>query len=219
MRTTTKQTKKQKLINASIRRLNAAYKKASSAGRRVLIAKDALKQIQVRKYKVKHGAFVEYDDLIETIPGKHTDAKVQLQPYLHDPDAPTCNVCGIGSLFLSAVRCRNDFQVTPESSFPPNQSTLDWLTEFNDGQRKLIEMAFEMGRGYYYYSHCKESISPGGDSSKEFKATELQKHAVNWARNFHEKNYERGTKQDKARLVALLKNIIRNGGRFNPRER
>lgn len=208
-KTETKLSKKQKLINASIRRLNNAYEKASPAGRRVLIAKDALKQIRQKRYDVRYGTFVEYSDAMnEQLP---LEAIVQFQPYLHDPKAPSCQVCGIGSLFLSAVRCRNEFQTRRCAS--PNQNTLVLLTEFDERQRMLIEMAFEMGHGWYNYRFACD----GGD--KRFHATRTHKAAAYWASKFHHKNAERGHKQDEARLVALLKNIVRNKGRFNPHQR
>lgn len=214
--TTTKQTKKQKLINASIRRLNTAYKKASPAGRRVLIARDALKQIRAEKYEVRYGAFVEYNELIDRLP--ESGENVQLQPYLHDPEAPSCRVCGIGSLFLSAVRCRNEFQANKDSR-NPQEPVLNWLKEFSAEQRQFIEIAFEMGRGFYNYSYAYDTVRPGGAQENQFNATKRHYAAAKWASKFHIRNNERGCKEDKARLVAILKNIVRNRGQFNPYQR
>lgn len=187
---TRKLSKKQKLINASVRRANARYNKASAAGRRVLIAKDALKQITDKKYNVQTGVFADFWNL-------DPEQGAQLQPLLHDPKAPVCEVCGIGSLFLSAVRMRNDYKLC-ENQCGTDSDALHQLKEFDIEQRRLIEMAFESGKGYY--------------SSMKYTSRD-QLTAARWALRF-------GYLADaEARLIAILKNIIRNRGRFNPRQK
>lgn len=187
-----------KQINAAIRKANAAYKKATPEQRRVMLARDARKEIEKGRYNVDQGTFVRlpfdfYDDV-----------SAQLQPLLHDPQQPACTVCADGALFLSAIRFRNDCTVGHADSLDNRLPTE--LKEFSAAQRRLIEIAFEEGCGFY---GVERGQTGDGD---EFIPTEADKQAAAWSG-------EHGLYDDTERLLAILTNIIRNKGTFKPTEK
>lgn len=186
-------------INASIRKANAAYKKATPAGRRVLIAQDVIAQVKADKYVPVIGEWANFTDLTCKIPEEES---VQLQGLLHNPKAPSCHVCGIGSLFLSAVRCRNDYSVTCDDT--DEDEALTELREFTPEQRKLIEMAYERGVGFH------------SETNDRAAHTDIEKTAVSWSDNWLG-NMERD--DNAKRMTLIMENIVRNNGRFIPAER
>lgn len=202
MKALTEAQRKQKRIRASIIKANAAYKKATPAGRRVLIAQDAIEQIKLQKVEVREGFFC---DIRRVLPD---NGEAQLQELLHDPDAPQCSGCALGTLFLSSVRMRNQFKVDAFSD--PEGEIIPLLKEFSQRQRELIEIAFEMGDGWY--SVERHRTWGGG----ELVVTKQHREAMDWAIGF----LSAGEREcENTRLLILLENIVRNKGTLVPTER
>jgi hypothetical protein len=105
-------------INNKIKKLNAAYRKATPAQRRVMIAKDALKQLNDGSFYAKHGVYVMTSEC-------HIERDEPLQPHLIE-HTPECQCCAKGALFLSSVRLNNKFNGSP-----------DWIG--NDEVLKVVE--------------------------------------------------------------------------------
>jgi len=198
MKALTKKEKQKRIrIRQSIRRANRAYSKAGPAQRRILIAKDALAQIKLKKMDVRTGFFTNIPRFSELVPDGGT---VQLQKLLHDPDAPQCRGCALGTLFLSSVRMRNRFMIAEDTD--GDEEIIPLLKEFSPKQRQLIEMAFEQGNGWY------QITGRTGDGGS-FDVTPDHKAAANWADDFQVYDGE------EIRLIGILQNIIRHG-EFNP---
>lgn len=193
MSTTKPNTKPSAKIRALIRKANRAYNKATPAQRRVLIAQDVLLRLKKGQIRVETGVFVE--------PLTETDNN-NLQEVVHG--GLRCSACVIGSLFLSAVAYRNQYNLL-HGDMVSSSDPLRKLKEFSPEQRRLIELAFERGEGYHQIEY------PGAAQSVEH--TPERALAAKWA-YAHDLEFDSSD-----RLIALMENIIRNKGRFDPSER
>lgn len=182
--TTTKPTK----LELKIKKLNAAYKKASPAQRRVMIAKDALAQIERGKIRPESGTYVYLRN------GHTIGYDTPLQPALLKDSPITCDCCAKGALFISCVRLSNRYNGNPSGI---GSGGINSLVNWPAGNYEDIEAAFELWHGDAGYD-------TGGYST-----------SYSWVRKWEEKYPEGGHEEDRDRLVAILKNIIRNRGLFN----
>lgn len=169
---------------------NRRFKKLTVSQQRIKIIKDVISYLQTRKLRATPGTYVKlvgYDGEISPDDQVHTLT-----------DRAPCEVCGIGSLFVSAVTLKNKFKVSDLSygryvdikDGDLNNHTLrDYLRRwFNENQLQLIETAFEQSWGYAV------GVS-GQDSAVDFgvKYTNAKK-----------------------RLLAILNNMLENNGKFVP---
>lgn len=140
MKTKTKATKKPKLskMELQIKKLNAAYQKATPAQRRVMIAKDALKQIETGQINPMSGTYINlWGD-------GHVEEGKPLQPVLLDEaSAISCDCCAKGAMFISCVRLSNRYHGNPSGIDSDEiNSLVNWPKQNYDE----IEAAFE---GFY----------------------------------------------------------------------
>lgn len=117
-----------KIVQRNIDKFNRKFKKATAAQRRVLIARDALTQLEAEKYKAMEGDYV-YAVPLASEAGLSSEA--QLNTLLHNPSLKSsCKVCALGALLLSAVRHRNDCEIYADGY----TSETDFVREFSDKQ-------------------------------------------------------------------------------------
>jgi hypothetical protein len=192
MATETKQ--RAKRAAKKVRQSNRRFERATAAEKRVMIAKDAIKQIEARKFIPRSGTYFRCH--------RHLQSGEPLQGQLTGPEAPACTVCGIGAAFVSAVRLFNRFDV------PSGESEYIWDTDFRDFLRKyfsdtqtyLIEAAFE-----------RDVVAgPGTWDSPErikFESTPTVKAAIAFGKAYA---------VDRNRLLAILRNIVKHRGTFVP---
>jgi hypothetical protein len=175
-------------------------KKLTKAEMRIEIAKDVIAQIKAKKYNPMQGRWVEqadgpdYDDwLFENA----TTCKVDVRDYTNNINK--CNVCALGSLFVSAVNKYNNVYGTYDSvstyevfsSIGTGEKKSPLLRYFSSSQLQLIEFTFEGGIGAFYFHDNTPTVKRAYD--------------------FHEQ-YSNA----KDRLIAIMKNIIKNKGTFKP---
>lgn len=187
--TTMKKLTKQERIEQSIAEANAIYRKASPAQRRVLIAKDALKQLKDGRVKAKKGQYINAIGIARQICRVTNWSNfTPLQPALHDLDSPACSACARGSLLLSAIRFRNRCGI---NGFGGLDKSDKQIREFPIHQQTAIEVAFEMW-------HSKKVGYPKAGAERWWK------------------KYLRPIERRDAnlRLAVILRNIIRNKGEF-----
>lgn len=182
----------------------------TKAEKRVEIAKDVLKQIKAQKYIAEQGTWVcgvDYDNHIGDVLWhakedgiKTIDAKKDYTDKL-----TKCYVCALGSLFVSAIDKYNHTKLSTENAHfltEAKESKINPLLKwFTAKQLFLIESTFEGGLGGWSDS--------AGDvfSNKELNRWyEVGENAV-------ERYYDKYPDPTK-RLVAIMKNIIRNKGTF-----
>lgn len=183
--------------------LTEQYKKASKAEKRVILAKDALKQLNAEKFIATSGVYVRAgEELKAEIETKGT------QKALLARDVTPCRVCAKGALFLSRIRAGNtcdlvidgtddgDYYtgVPVSADFDTLQRTLSNL--FGEVHIDSIEDAFEAGdwdNTYGGYGAYRRKIGTYGLTTEEDGGDYLT-------------------------LRSILENIIRNGGRFKPND-
>ncbi len=173
---------------------NKAFQNISRAEKRILVAKDVIAQIKAGRFEVATGGFV-YMELPDSI--KNTDS---IQNLFITGEIPNCKCCGMGAVMMSCTLFKNketvkdieqDFEDLGISVFDTDNHRFKngLLGIFSRPQLRAIELAFELGYGY-----CGEN------------------------NNFDTKCIEFGDKyeNEKTRLIAIMENIIMNGGYFKP---
>lgn len=203
--TKTRISAKQEKINREIQRRNAAFKKATAAEKRVLIAKDVIAQIKAKKFKPTPGMWVllknkqnrDLADPTAVFEGTNSVRKLFLAE-----EIPSCSCCALGAVFMSCTLYNNKTTIADldeeTDSFDVRVRETEYgsftngLTKFfSRDQLQLIEIAFEGGGGAF-------------DVDEE----DLEEvHAADWVKKL--RNAEK-------RLVAIMQNIIDNKGRFVP---
>lgn len=174
-----------------IKKQNALYKKLSPAQRRVEVAKDALLHVQKGFWKPK--SETGYVSLAKSL-------EIDKSACSWYPGQTECTVCARGALFLGALNKFNNWN--PKDCIDTDcYGRLKHIDdcEFGDVEDRLwsskqiaeIELIFELsniGAAEYY----------------------------NWAENTDLiiNQWEKQYPKDKDRLIAILKNIIRNKGTF-----
>lgn len=215
MKTKTKPRTIQEKVAQSIKIANAKYKKATPAQRRVMIAQDVIDRVKRQKYEVKCGTIVDFHDAYELCkvmyPETVRSRGHSVQEAIHAQDCSgkkndtICEVCAVGGLMISAVSFRNKINFGTCGDIVETHHNDDLekaIEEFSKSQMQLIEIAFEQGEGIYtteetYYR-------------SQIKETKSTKAAMRWA-----KKYNLGY-DSKKRLIAIMKNIIKHKGQFNP---
>jgi hypothetical protein len=188
-----KQTKSQIATYISqLKRGETAFWKSTAAQRRVLIAKDVLKQIASKRLVPTTGVYTrgrlkskpDASDSVSTIGAREAIAAM-----------PKCTACAVGSVLVSGALLGNRCTLGDLGQGYTNTENLSLDREhaaryFTISQLDLMEVAFE------------------GDELGWLKISDKQ---LAMARAFHNKH---GT--DKECLIAIMKNVIRNEGTFKP---
>jgi len=165
---------------------NARFDALSPAERRMAIARDVLDQLCTGRMQAKRGIYVGERE------GGDTDVDADAQVVADDPYLK-CTVCAIGSAVTSAVRL---FDRAPQKTSLPSLSCTGMRDEylsrfFSRGQQALMEAAFEMS------DIC--GLAP-------FMTLGVKK-AVEFGLRH---------KTDAARMRAIWRNVLENGGTFVP---
>jgi hypothetical protein len=178
------------------------FKKLSDQQKRVAIAEDTLKHIYTGKLVPTSGTFV--DDGIA-----YSADNDSVQKLFRSQEK--CEVCALGSLFLSYVDVANRCKVKDFSSSDGDGAyIMRRLSSFFDKrQLALIEAAFEAGSGMVGNAEEFELSETEFNIASEFGSRLLDK--INFLDHFD------NISEDDAILVAICVNIIQNKGIFNPR--
>lgn len=154
--------------------------KLTKAQKRVLIAKDVLKQIRARKYFAKPEIFAEV-----------RNRNCIIEQSLITANNPACDVCAAGAAIVSGIRLFNDQK--SDTTYIRCWQGMGMCAHFlGMRQSRLIEAAFEAGVGWT----TKNEIGV-----RNFEA------CVKFYRRYP---------NNTDRLIAIFRNIIRNGGTFKP---
>lgn len=223
MNTTKKATKKTKKlvktlknINRNTARRNARFEALDKPGKRVYIAKDVLAQLAAKKIVASPGTYLAGKVKLPTIKEEREEYSYDSHGYekrsvkVVNPDTEvqdivekmkTCNACALGTVFVCAVRIADDLkigdmpiedEVTDSIEFD-GMSMYKYLGQFfSEAQLELIESAFE----------CRV-MGDGGEGRRD----DANRDAADYGTNFM---------QPKDRMVAIMKNIIKNKGFFKP---
>lgn len=198
-----KNTKTVEKINEALRKSNAAFKKATKAEKRVMIAKDVLTQIKAKRYIAESGTWVDPNWNIRN----EIDGTESVQKLFADRTIETCNVCALGSLFMSCTNlnnntCISDIHYGGECSLlgeriEEGDTLSNGLNKiFSKKQLQLIEVYFEKGDGWFGEAGYTGNYI--GEDSR------------------HVEYFNDAYPDDDERLVEIMKNIVANDGTFVP---
>ena len=194
-----------KTITKTITKTKKTVKPITPAAMRVSIAKDVLARIEEKTLVPTIGTWVEDKKLGEIT--DFVDKKVDW--YGDDPrhsqklplkeyacGITKCNACALGAIFVSSVCMYGGETQLPASKFNHDQIFLNLRssplsTYFSVGQLKLIERCFE-GAGAMHSTQGNNSMLG--------------------------ERYADIFKNNKVRLTAIMTNIIRNNGMFEPQQ-
>jgi hypothetical protein len=186
------------ISKSTVRRWNKRFNDSDKAGKRVLIAKDVIEQIQLGLYKPRSSYVV-------------VKTKLDLdEDFQRNVDRVKCECCGVGACFVSLVKFTNNATVREvDRAFDDYSDLADRLAEFfSKKQLALIEHIFEMkGIRRDWEDQIRTRI--GGYWEADFTVKEVLK------LDETQKLYKGSPKK---RLIQIMMNIVRNNGTFKPHQ-
>jgi len=190
--------------NARIDKDAKKFAKLDAAGKRVMIAKDILLQLDAKKLVAEQGRYVSISSLYEfddTQDIKANYSKIK-----------ECPVCALGACLMATTKFNNHLKfgdIGPTVSYM-NTSKVSFVLQelFSDEQLLLIECAFEgMITGESSYASQTFGTNLPAD---EFKK------AYDFANKFREKYSIDAKNTSTLKMEAIMNNIIQNKGTFIP---
>jgi hypothetical protein len=180
------------IMETKTKNLNAEFKKANKAQKRVMIAQDVLAQLKAKRYVAESGCWVRIHYSPATV--AETDS---VQELFVEKKIESCNVCALGGLFMSCTNFNNNTLLKDLDSVSEYLGSLvdegkklsnKLNSIFTTNQLKLIESYFEANDGFFrdYYE---------GDRIEAF--------------------YNKYP-SEKKRLQLIMENIVENDGTFVP---
>lgn len=186
-------------------------KRLTASEKRVLIAKDTVKWLNADKIKATKGTYCKLTFSKE----KLIQNKEKLDVILKGQVIKPCKVCGLGGMFYSMVRRFDNITVDVDHTFYGkyfirhleygNDTIYSQLGKyFSKDQLELIESAFEQ-RDMFAHQDLPDNYN----SKYNLNKINTVIRATNFGLKFN-------AIENKARLRAIMNNIIRNDGVFIP---
>lgn len=189
-----------KKLRKQIRDRERNFQNMSLARKRVAIAKDVLDSLKTRKIIASAGTYVGgkpedlmslneiWDENKSDYVTKDEKDGKQFRDVLVENNLPSCTACAVGSIFMCTVLRHDDITVNDCNS-GDDESMRSYLKKFfTRTQLDLMESAFEKG-GFGYTNRTENAI----DFGKLYRT-------------------------DNERLKAIMENVVRNNGTFNPED-
>ena len=207
--------KKKMTLRQMLKKENKAFNKLSAPKKRVALAKDVIIQLGIKNFKAYPGVYVfpRVTD-IGILQNIDTNNNIQQANLLVSQGVISCEVCAKGAIFMSHVMKTNSCSVKEVKYSNSNEPVTDRVSEFFDrDQLNLIEAAFEENPDMYT-EDAIDDLDDGDDiiwdlpDPKEIRKIEK---LANKAVKFGDKY-----KTPHNRLIAIMKNIIKNKGTFKP---
>ena len=180
-----------------IAKSNKAFAKMSPAARRVAIAKDVIAALNSKRFVAECGSWA-------AAPWDHDLSAENTCDAVMGARGTRCHVCGVGALFVSALRRFDAAKVEDvvdvneeydRAEADPGSFGGYLEAFFSPRQLSIIECAFELGDVNY----------------ADWRGAKLSDKVQAKARAFGEAHDD-----PKARLRAIMRNIIANRGEFVP---
>lgn len=198
---------------ARIKKANAIFAKFTPAQKRVMIAEDVLAQMAIGYIKPESRVWAAFNKGMPK-----GDSNMEMQDFLNKQKS--CNACGLGSLFICAVKRFDDLKISTIN----NNSKIDieegsaledgtnycvtvktifsYLKKFfSQNQLEMIESAFEEGNGWVDDHLAEVDSSPGKEYFRNL-VIKLEDMGYN----------DLITAELKMKLI--MQNIIKNKGTF-----
>lgn len=187
-----------KQVDALIKKRKAIWRATTKPQRRILVARDVIAQIKADRLLPMKGRWIDlYRDWSSAA---YYDTMDSMQEVVLAKKAK-CQVCALGSIMASMVLFKNmvtignidrDFDYYRLRKFKRRKDNVGIRALFSRDQLELIEGAFEMGSGLH--GTLKQHVK-GWEEAKAFGV------------KFNDST---------SRLIAIMKNIIKNKGEFVP---
>jgi hypothetical protein len=200
--------KREKRYLEGIKRENEAFAKLEPAQQRVAIAKDVLKWIDIGKITATSGTYLDiesdehvgvYKDVLWT--DAYYRGEIDAQEAFLRPGAK-CNVCALGGLFACTVARANNIDLRAVNNAGQSRMHEYLAPYFSERQLILIESAFE--RSDFRRKDEKYKLDQYGEY--QFVPDPEVERAVHLAY----------ASDPDDRMIAIMNNIIANGGEFRP---
>jgi hypothetical protein len=167
---------------------NKRFKNLSKQQKAIEVAKDILDLIKDNQIKVDQGTWLDLSNINNDKPQ---------ESLLRLSKENDCRCCAMGSCLLSAIRLGNNIKYLEDSSYIEESSyNTEYkllLKVFNQNQLSMIECAFEKGGGGFDYDDRLSDV--------------LVDKCIKFGQKY---------RTPKLRLIAIMKNIIKNKGEFKP---
>jgi len=143
-------------METKTKNLNAEFKKATKAQKRVMIAQDVLAQLKAKRYVAESGCWVQPN--IHSAWEQKLSHHDSVQELFIEQKIESCNVCALGGLFMSCTNFNNN-TLLEDLDFASSElgeligeeeklsNKLNSIFSFN--QLKLIESYFEANDGFF----------------------------------------------------------------------
>ena len=225
-------------VQALIDKRNKEFKKLSKAKKRVAIAEDVIDQIRLKKFEVQSGSWI---DVITANPWdarlleEMKDESLQAKALSNEVK---CRGCALGGLMLSSTLYNNEATIRDMNSvdvgslIQEEEDLPGGLNSFfSKEQLQLIENAFERGRGGFRHLMDDEAVDfyyedgilmgvydafETCDNRGRYKRKKITKLTKRQAAYYNAVRFGFKYDEDEKRLIAIMKNIIKNSGTFIP---
>jgi hypothetical protein len=140
-----------------VERSNKKFAKATPAEKRVMVARDIIKMLELRRITPVPGLYVSMDsrEAINSVPKDGID-RFQVSDLLKIPSAPACSVCAIGAAMVASTLRLNEATAYCGDSFyqtyGDNGMTRRAQEVFTDDLLRVMERVFESELGCCGYS-------------------------------------------------------------------
>jgi hypothetical protein len=182
------------------RRANVRFQEANAAGKRVIIAKDVLRQLNLGKIIAKTGTYLKSDTISDIIMeieyyGNSQKGDQQLCDIFSGIDS--CKACALGSVFVATVKIADKLKFN-EIEFDSWGDTIH-----SDSMHEYLEDFFSLRQLYMI-----ENAFERKDINTIYQVDEaLSKACI---------AFNKGVKSSRERLERIMENVIRNNGTFIP---
>jgi hypothetical protein len=172
----------------TVRKKNAKFGGMTKAEQRVAIARDALEWLKAGAL-IAQGSTYGYP-VNRNLDPRNAAGSIRMDDQLRDVEMGPCRVCGLGALFLAKAVRFDD--VTVRDWCNGSRGVYEKLSQhFSRTQIAMIEVAFEENPSFsntLTEADTRRALDFWKDSQIDYKG----------------------------RLIAILRNIIQNGGEFHP---
>jgi hypothetical protein len=178
-------------------------KRLTKAEKRVAIAKDVIAQLKAGKYRAETGSYCEID--LEEAALLEPTAELQKEL----KKVSKCQVCALGSLFVSDVRKFDKLKVS-DSGLGAKQSQWECDPEPETFVNEAVDEFAMRDRLGSVFSQEQlaliEAVFEGSDVTGYLDENDL------WSESIRDFFYSYA--EDAKRMTAIMRNIARNGGTF-----
>lgn len=182
------------------KKANEAFEKLTPAEKRIQLARDVLAQLKRGDIEAERGTWLQAD-----VPTTTVDLNTDLQTLLQATEV--CKACAFGSLFVAAVKRKNDFKVLDIKGLH--------LTGVDEREIEDIQLDFDEMANYMGPFFTKDQISLI-ESAFEGGGLHNNKKSINF---LEEVDASDPWLDDSIRLRLVMENIVANDGTFKPNKK